>query len=96
MKLPEFGNKAEIRKIVDDIRKRNRSAMVVVMEDINAEGEAIVNEELESVLKNDEFPNSIMAFNLAKLSDAERSRLFCRRLGYCSSNLLPLMGNCRS
>ncbi len=89
MKLPEFGNNAEIRKIVDDIRKRNRSTMVVEMKDINAEGEAIVNEELKSVLTNDEFPNSIMAFNLAKLSDAERSRLFCRRLGYCSSNLLP-------
>ena len=48
------------------------------MKDINAEGEAIVNEELKSILTNDEFPNSIMAFNLAKLSDAERSRLFCR------------------
>jgi hypothetical protein len=92
VKIPDFGNRAEIKKIVDDIRKRNRSAMVVEMEDVNAEGEAIVDEELKSVLSelnNDEFPHSVMAFNLAKLSDEERSRLFCRRLGYCSSHLLP-------
>jgi hypothetical protein len=92
VKLPEFGNRAEIKKIVDDIRKRNRSAMVVEMEDISAEGEAIVDEELQSVLTNlqdDVFPDSVMAFNVAKLSEEDRSRLFCRRLGYCNSNLLP-------
>ncbi len=59
VKIPEFGRRAEIKKIVDDIRKRNRSAMVVEMEDISAEGEAIVDAELQPVLSesnNDEFP----------------------------------------
>jgi hypothetical protein len=93
VKIPMFCNKAGIKKVVDDIRKRNRSAMV---EDLEcAEGddvEDIVDKELEKVLgdcKDQVFPDSIMAFNLAKLSDEERSRLFCRRLGYCNSNLLP-------
>jgi hypothetical protein len=36
-----------------------------------------------------EFPDSIMAFNLAKVSDEDRSRVYCRRLGYCNSSLLP-------
>ena len=32
-----------------------------------------------------------MAFNLAKISDEERSRLFCRRFGYCNPLLLQKM-----
>ncbi len=32
-----------------------------------------------------------MAFNVAKCSPEERSRLFVRRLGYCDSNLLVRM-----
>jgi hypothetical protein len=69
--------------------------MVIDMEDINEEAEAIVDEELKSVLSelnNGEFSNSVMAFNLAKLSDEERSRLFCRRLGYSVSFCLDCVG----
>jgi hypothetical protein len=75
-----FCNKAGIKKVVDDIRKRNRSAMVEDLECAEGDdGEDIVDKELEKVLgdcKDQVFPDSIMAFNLAKLSDEERSRLF--------------------
>ncbi len=106
IKIPMFYNKSGIKKVVDDIRKRNRSAMV---EDLECTGqeyrENIVDRELGRALgecQEQVFPDSIMAFNLAKLSDEERSRLFCRRLGYCNSNLLPecvvmrIMVSCRS
>ena len=38
-------------------------------------------------------PDSVMAFNIAKISDEERSRLYCRRFGYCNSQLLKKMSD---
>ncbi len=52
------------------------------------------NEELTGALhecKHEEFNASVLAFNIAKLTDVERSRLMCRRFGYCNSALLPRM-----
>jgi hypothetical protein len=93
-KCPVFGNKAEIKKIVDDIRKRNRSAMVENIDNSNYE-EIIQDDKSIAKILNEcqrsDFPDSVMAFNLAKLSDEERSRLVCRRLGYCNTELLPRM-----
>jgi hypothetical protein len=92
VKCPIFPCKAEVKQIVDDIRKRNRSAMVNDMGDSSL-GESVENDEsmeviLEACIK-DEFPDSVMAFNVAKLTDKERSRLMCRRLGYCNTAILP-------
>jgi hypothetical protein len=41
--------------------------------------------------RDDEYSASVLAFHIAKLTDIERSRLMCRRLGYCNSALLPRM-----
>jgi hypothetical protein len=93
-KCPVFENMAEIKKIVDDIRKRNRSAMVEDIVDSSLGDDIEQDESIGLILqecKASDFPNSIMAFNLAKLTDVERSRLVCRRLGYCNTELLPRM-----
>ena len=51
VKIPMFCNKAGIKKVVDDIRKRNRSAMVEDLESSAMEnGEDIADKELERVL----------------------------------------------
>ncbi len=92
MKLPSFGSAIAVRQIVDDIRKKNRSAMVLEMDNLGESNKIFADDVVASTLQdlaNEEFPSSIMAFNLAKISDEERSRLFCRRLGYCNSSLLP-------
>ena len=94
VKCPVFENKAEIKKIVDDIRKRNSSAMVEDIEDSNYDENIQSDKSIEKILnecQRNDFPDSAMAFNLAKLTDEERSRLVCRRLGYCNTDLLPRM-----
>jgi hypothetical protein len=53
-----------------------------------------MNESINEIINEcatKEVPNSVMAFNLAKISDEERSRLFCRRMGYCNTNVLKKM-----
>jgi hypothetical protein len=92
MKIPSFDSGVLLRKLVDDIRKSNRSAMVMGMEDLIEDNNLVITEEESPTHENltvGEFPDSIMAFNLAKISDEDRSRVFCRRLGYCNSSLLP-------
>ena len=92
VKCPVFPCKAEIKQIVDDIRKRNRSAMVNDMVDSSLEDSITNDESMEVILeacRKNEFSNSVMAFNVAKLTDEERSRLMCRRLGYCNTAILP-------
>jgi hypothetical protein len=94
VKCPEFKNKAEMKKIIDDIRKRNRSAMVEDVEDSSCKESMQSEKSIEKILgecQTRAFPASVMAFNLAKLTDEERSRLVCRRLGYCNTALLPRM-----
>jgi hypothetical protein len=78
---------------VDEIKKRNHSAMV---HDINQgeDSEIGIDEEIAEAISGLEVgivPDSVMAFNLAKISDEERSRLFCRRFGYCNPLLLQKM-----
>ena len=99
MPCPVFKNMSRIRFIVDEIRKRNRSAMV---HDINSsdvsgddmiEGMAVDEGIALAISEFDEkgVPDAVMAFNLAKISDEERSRVFCRRFGYCNPLLLKKM-----
>jgi hypothetical protein len=46
---------------------------------------------LSKFTANDPFDVSVMAFNIAKLTEEERSRLYVRRYGYCNSHLLTRM-----
>jgi hypothetical protein len=90
---PPWKNIKEIRQCVNEIRKRNRSAMVQTSE-LDGNVDHQYNEELTGALhecKHEEFNASVLAFNIAKLTDVERSRLMCRRFGYCNSALLPRM-----
>jgi hypothetical protein len=60
VKCPIFPCKAEIKQIVDDIRKRNRSAMVNDMVDSSLENSITNDESMEVILeacRKDEFPN---------------------------------------
>ncbi len=53
-----------------------------------------VNNEVVNVIAECEsrgLPDAVLAFNLAKVTDEERSRLFCRRMGYCKTQLLKKM-----
>jgi hypothetical protein len=93
MKCPVFENMKRFKTIVDDIKKRNRSAMV---HDFDESGDIDIgiDEEVSEANSNLEMgvvPDSVMDFNLAKISDEERSRLFCRRFGYCNPLLLQKM-----
>ena len=93
MKCPVFKSIKEVKFIVDEIRKRHRSAMV---HDIRECGDVMVDvdEEVADAIKeveNKGLPDSVMAFNLAEVSDAERTRVYCRRFGYCNPLLLKKM-----
>ncbi len=68
--------------------------MVEDIEDSNYDENIQSDKSIEKILnecQRNDFPDSVMAFNLAKLIDEERSRLVCRRLGYCNADLLPRM-----
>ena len=93
MKCPVFECIKEVKFIVDEIRKRNRSAMV---HDIRESGDLMVEVDTEVAeaireVETNGIPDSVMAFNLAKVSDEERTRVYCRRFGYCNPLLLKRM-----
>ncbi len=93
MKCPVFKSIKEVKFIVDEIRKRHRSAMVHDIRecgDLMVEVDAEVAEAIENVEANG-LPESVMAFNLAEVSDEERTRVYCRRFGYCNPLLLKKM-----
>ena len=77
---PTFPNLSQMREVVNDIRKRNRSAMLVMEE-----------EELRKLVQENDVEPKVLAFNVAKCSDEERSRLYSRRFGYCNPELLLKM-----
>jgi hypothetical protein len=98
MPCPVFQNMSRVKLIVSEIRKRNISAMVHDLDsndDINDISLAMTVDDEIAVAINGlgekGIPDSVMAFNLAKVSDEERSRVFCRRFGYCSPLLLKIM-----
>jgi hypothetical protein len=84
---PVFRNMLNMKSIVSEIRKRTRSAMVIVDEYGRDEVKAV----LEDSVDNDDL--KVLAFNLAKCPDEERSRLFSRRFGYCNPDLLVKMNS---
>ncbi len=84
--------------MVNEIRKRNISAMVhnLNSDDVitGISNDMNVDDDIAMAINGFEekgVPDSVMAFNLAKISDEERSRVFCRRFGYCSPLLLKKM-----
>jgi hypothetical protein len=92
-KCPVLKNMKVVKQLVEEIRNRNRSAMVQDIDQIR-EDEIEMNAEINEVIEEcgtKGIPTSVMAFNLAKISDEERSRLFCRRFGYCNTQLLKRM-----
>ena len=86
---PIFRNISNMKSVVNDIRKRNRSAMVIVDE----YGRDIADEiGIEDVEERDE-DLKVLVLNVAKCSEEERSRLFSRRFGYCNPDLLVRMNS---
>jgi hypothetical protein len=84
---PIFRNLSNMKSIVNDVRKRNRSAMVIVDEYGRDIMDGVDNEEMEGGDKD----LKVLAFNVAKCSEEERSSLFSRRFGYCNPDLLVKM-----
>ncbi len=67
-----------------------------MVHDIRESGDLMVEvgAEVDEAIKEVEInglPDSVMAFNLAEVSDEERTRVYCRRFGYCNSLLLKKM-----
>jgi hypothetical protein len=95
---PVFHNMKTIKHVVNEIKKKNRSAMVEAHElddsddDASNERDTSINEELQQCV-DEHFKERVLAFNIAQLTDVERSRLFIRRFGYCNGNLLHRMSN---
>ena len=89
---PMFKNISNMKTIVSDIRKRNRSALVVFDEQGYVKEDGMMQRESQEPDKGMDKPRSnIMAFNVAKCSEEERTRLFSRRFGYCNPELLLKM-----
>ena len=93
-------NRSELSVLVQEVLKGNKSALI---EKKYFEHETIeVNKNLKTFLlnlKNGSFndvcavKNPILVFNIAKLTPVERTRLYMRKFGMCSSNLLQRMQN---
>ena len=95
IKCPVFNHVSKIRKLIDEIRKRNRSAMLYNIE-CEDENQHEVNDKAVNMIAeyaSTGLPDAVLAFNLAKVTDEERSRLFCRRMGYCNTQLLKKMSD---
>jgi hypothetical protein len=93
MKCPVFANMKRIKATVEDIKKRNRSAMVHDF-DMDEGMDNAINKDVAAAiceLDHGKVPDSVMAFNLAQVSDEERTRVYCRRFGYCNPLLLKKM-----
>jgi hypothetical protein len=95
VKISALPNKLRVRTIADNIRKGNQSSMLVTIDDDNDEDNPTMNEAdkvmMSKLTEKKKFDLSVMAFNIAKLSEEERSRLYVRRFGYCNSHLLTRM-----
>ncbi len=82
-KCPAFKNMKVVERLIDEIRKRNRPAMIQINEMIGDDDDIVMNGSINEVINEcatKGVPNSVMAFNL-----------FCRRMGYCNTNLLKKM-----
>jgi hypothetical protein len=92
---PALNNRAKMHRLVDQIKKRNVSAMVPSSDDENRMLESRIKENAANLAliasRNKKDNVSMLIFNEAKCNDEERSRLYVRRLGFCSSNLFPKM-----
>ncbi len=74
-----------LRGLVKDIQAGNKSAMITDISDSNLSCATV------PVFGSLPQSTSVMAFNLAKCTIEERSRLMVRRFGYCDSKLLVRM-----
>jgi len=93
---PSFSNRAVMKSLVEQIRRRNVSAMVPRFNELDEKKEARIRGDAASLAMEKEKQkdkSSIMLFNEANCSVEERSRLYVRRLGYCNSKLFPRMMN---
>jgi hypothetical protein len=95
MPCPKFDDIRQVKRVVNEIKKRNRSAMVLYLHcGDDSCGDMMIDNDIDEVINEigqGGEPDAVMAFNLAKISDEERSRLFCRRFGYCNPLLLKKM-----
>jgi hypothetical protein len=89
---PPFTNRALMKRLVEQIRRRNVSAMVPRFNEVAEMKEAQIRGDASSLAKEKD-KSSIMIFNEANCSIEERSRLYVRRLGYCNSKLFSRMMN---
>jgi hypothetical protein len=83
VKISALPNKLRVRTIADNIRKGNQSSMLSTIDDDNDDDNPRMNEAekvmMSKLTDKTKFDLSIMAFNIAKLSEEERSRLYVRR-----------------
>ncbi len=86
-----------MNQLINEIRRRNVSAMVPNIDDVEDRSEAQIRGDAASLAadgyrkKTDKSP--VLIFNEANCSVEERSRLYVRRLGYVNSKLFPRMIN---
>ena len=96
MKISVSPNIKQIKRIADSIMKKNQSAMVSSIDDdddydypqVEQHDKAMM---IELTNNSKSFSTRVLAFNIAKLTEEERSRLYVRRFGYCNSHLLTRM-----
>jgi hypothetical protein len=81
-----------MKRLVEQIRRRNVSAMVPRFNEVAEMKEARIRGDAASLMKTKD-KSSIMLFNEANCSVEERSRLYVRRLGYYDSKLFPRLMN---
>jgi hypothetical protein len=93
---PTFINRLKMNKLVEQVRKKNLSALIPnpehLLSDIDnrirrdASTQLLISGHLKKTF-------TTMIFNEANVSVEERSRLYVRRLGFCNSKLLTRMTN---
>jgi hypothetical protein len=92
---PIINNRATMTMRVDQVRKKNASALLPSLDGVNEIEESKIRGDADNLAMIAAYRQkdkcSMMFFNEAKVSDEERSRLYVRRLGFCNSNLFSKM-----
>ena len=91
---PRFINRLKMNKLVEQVRKKNLSALIPNPEHLLSDIDDRIRRDASTQLLmsgHDSRATTTMIFNEADVSVEERSRLYVRRLGFCNSKLLKRM-----
>ena len=95
IKIAAMSNPKQVKRIAENIRRRNQTAMLASLDDDcndDTPSDSLPDAAMiAKLVSKEKFDVSVMVFNVAKLNEEERSRLFVRRFGYCNSHLLARM-----